>query len=131
MPDYTALLDHLAEHGNLSKACRELSMARSAFLDAVSKDSALADKYARAREAGLDAEGDRAIQEALEAKDAALGRLALDARKWYLSKLLPKKYGDKLAVGGAGDLPAIQTQALDTSSLDDDTLRRVAALPAK
>lgn len=30
-------------------------------------------------------------------------RLQIDARKWSLSKLLPKKYGDRLEVAGASD----------------------------
>ena len=38
-------------------------------------------------------------------------RLMMDARKWYASKLAPKKYGDKLAVGGDEDMPAIQVAA--------------------
>lgn len=38
----------------------------------------------------------------------ARNRLRIDARKWVASKLKPKKYGDKLALGGADDLPAIQ-----------------------
>jgi hypothetical protein len=36
-------------------------------------------------------------------------RLRVDTRKWIASKLKPKKYGDKLAVGGDGDAPPIQT----------------------
>jgi hypothetical protein len=42
----------------------------------------------------------------------ARSRLRVDARKWLASKMAPKKYGDKLAVGGADDLPPIQTQQL-------------------
>lgn len=38
----------------------------------------------------------------------ARSRLRVDARKWYASKLAPKKYGEKVAVGGADDLPPIQ-----------------------
>ena len=30
-------------------------------------------------------------------------RLRIDARKWYASKLAPKIYGDKLAIGGDED----------------------------
>ena len=35
-------------------------------------------------------------------------RLRIDTRKWMLGKMQPKKYGDKLAIGGADDLPPIQ-----------------------
>lgn len=38
----------------------------------------------------------------------ARSRLRVDARKWLASKMAPKKYGDKLAVGGADDLPPLQ-----------------------
>lgn len=53
-------------------------------------------QYTRAREIGLDCRADALIEDAKQAKDAALGRLAFDADRWYLSKLAPKRYGDKL-----------------------------------
>lgn len=34
-------------------------------------------------------------------------RLRVDSRKWIASKLKPKKYGDKVAVGGDPDAPPI------------------------
>lgn len=37
----------------------------------------------------------------------ARSRLRVDARKWLASKMAPKKYGEKLAVGGAEDLPPV------------------------
>jgi hypothetical protein len=43
-----------------------------------------------------------AIEKAVEANDAALGRLAYDALKWHASKLVPKVYGDKTEVIVAG-----------------------------
>lgn len=39
----------------------------------------------------------------------ARARLMVDTRKWMLGKLQPKKYGEKLALGGADDLPPIKT----------------------
>ena len=36
-------------------------------------------------------------------------RLRVDARKWVASKLAPKKYSEKVAIGGADDLPAIKS----------------------
>lgn len=95
----------LSECGNLSKACRETGTKAQSFLRWCDQKPEHAEQYVRAREAGLDAEADRAIEEALTAGDAALGRLALDARKWYLSKLMPKKYGDKQLVGSDPDNP--------------------------
>lgn len=37
----------------------------------------------------------------------ARSRLRVDSRKWLAGKLAPKKYGDKLAVGGADDLQPV------------------------
>lgn len=36
-------------------------------------------------------------------------RTRIDTRKWLMSKLAPKRYGEKLAIGGDADAPAIQT----------------------
>ena len=49
-------------------------------------------------------------------------RLRVDTRKWIASKLKPKKYGDKVAVGGAEDLPPIQTADMTPV----ETARRIA-----
>jgi len=34
-------------------------------------------------------------------------RLRVDTRKWFASKLAPKKYGDKLSLGGDPDAPLV------------------------
>lgn len=36
-------------------------------------------------------------------------KLRVDTRKWLASKMAPKKYGDKVAIGGADDLGPVQT----------------------
>lgn len=69
-------------------------------------DEAFRLQYARAREAQAHVVAQEAIDEALRANDAHLGRLAYDARKWFAGKLLPKVYGDKtLHTGGDGEGP--------------------------
>lgn len=55
----------------------------------------------------------------------ARSRLRVDARKWLASKFAPKKYGDKLAVGGSEDMPPIQTEANVTLSADEAYLRMI------
>jgi len=45
-------------------------------------------------------------------------RLRLDTRKWLLAKMAPKKYGDKIAIGGSEDMPPVQTRStLDISGM--------------
>lgn len=46
-------------------------------------------------------------------------RLRIQTRQWLLSKLRPKQYGDKMALGGADDLPPIQSKADITLSPED------------
>jgi hypothetical protein len=45
-------------------------------------------------------------------------KLRVDARKWLASKMAPKKYGDKLAVGGADDLGPVQTVHRDMTDAE-------------
>lgn len=61
-------------------------------------------QYTRARDIGLDCRADAAIEDAKLAKDAGLGRLSFDADRWYLSKMAPKRYGDKLDIEHSGTL---------------------------
>ena len=56
------------------------------------------------RDTYLDAEGNTRTDQDVIARS----RLRVDARKWLAAKMAPKKYGDKIAIGGADDLPAIQ-----------------------
>lgn len=63
-------------------------------------------QYTRAREIGYH----RMADDVVEIADDKLGdpsrdRLRFDARRWLLSKALPKIYGDKLAIGGDEENP--------------------------
>lgn len=40
-------------------------------------------------------------------------RLRVEARKWLAGKMNAKKYGDKLAVGGADDMPGIKIERIE------------------
>lgn len=75
-------------------------------------------RYASAREAGWEAMADElfAIADdtsAIEAKPEISGalvaqqRLAVDTRKWFLSKVLPQRFGDKVEISGNPDAPLI------------------------
>ncbi len=62
------------------------------------------------------------------------GKLKADAasvisgnRKWAASKLAPKRYGEKLQVGGDDDLPAIKTEDVTNPEL---AARKIAAMMA-
>ena len=101
----------VAMHGGLSlrKACLAVGCAVTTFLDAVARDTALAEQYARARADLIERMADE-VQELADANLLPLDdgrvdsgmvakqRLQVDTRKWLLSKLAAKKYGDRVEV---------------------------------
>jgi hypothetical protein len=106
--------------GGLSalKACEVAGVHQSTFNTWLNDDAALAVDYARAREDLIE----RMAQEVLELSDSDVGflpdgkkdwaavqkhKLQVDTRKWLLSKLAPKKYGDKLEVSGDAANPLV------------------------
>lgn len=69
-----------------------------------------------------------AIGYELNGENIQRSRMRLEQRRWYAEKLRPKVYGPKIAIGGAPDLPPIQTtNQLDISNL---TLEELDALGA-
>lgn len=108
------ILDAMESGESLRNACLIVGTTPQSFLRMVDKDATLAEQYIRARARMLDvhAEDLETLGERAAASDSAVEvaglRLQSDNRKWLLSKLAPKKYGEKLAIGGAADLPAIQ-----------------------
>jgi hypothetical protein len=113
----------LAEGESLNAICKDADMpaestVRSWALDDVHGFSA---NYARAREIGYEKHAEQIIDLADEARigvkitrkaDGGIeevegdmverSRLQIDARKWILAKMLPKKYGDKLDLAHSG-----------------------------
>lgn len=66
----------------------------------------MGDHYARALEALAQAQVE-ALEKTIEDMrtgtiDASMARVEIDARKWFASKFLPKRYGDKLDVTSDG-----------------------------
>lgn len=68
------------------------------------------ERIARARELGEDFRAARAVERAMKAEDPAKGRLAFDAERWWLSKVAPKRYGEKLGIGQADGLEPMQAE---------------------
>lgn len=102
------------------KACEAAGVAHSTFLTWVDSDRSLSDRYARAREDLIEKIATDTMRIADEPVPTTMNgstdagavqkqRLQVDTRKWLLSKLAPKKYGDKLELTGDPDRPvAIQ-----------------------
>lgn len=98
------VLATMEEGLSLRKACAQVEVSTSAFLRWVDADDELKEHYARARARLLDVQaeeleeiGEQAARAESAAEVAGL-RLQSDNRKWLLSKLAPKKYGEKLEI---------------------------------
>jgi hypothetical protein len=100
------------------KACEKAGVKNSTFMLWLSQDSALAESYAQARENFVE----RIAQEVMELSDVDVGetpdgrkdwaavqkhKLQVDTRKWLLSKLAPKKYGEKIEISGDKESPLV------------------------
>ena len=104
----------LADQLSLRQICK-----KPGFPDRTTVNRWLADnvefatKYARAREQQADAIFDDL--EEIEKKtmlgkiDPAVARVVLGSKQWRASKLAPKRYGEKLALGQADDLLPLVT----------------------
>lgn len=88
-------------------ACAEVGISRSTFRTTALKVNS-GDHYARALEALAADQVEKAEQVIEDMRsgviDAQQARVELDARKWFASKFLPKRYGDKLDLEHKGEV---------------------------
>jgi len=121
---FAQILERIMAGQSLKQICEtDDTPARSTVHKWMADDPALSDRYARACEVRADHIFDEILDIAdtpmpgLKVKTDGEGkvettegdmiehrRLQVDARKWALARMQPKKYGDKLALGGADDL---------------------------
>ena len=139
-----AVLDGMALNGmSAFKACQAAGVPHSTFLRWVDLDPDLADRYARARDDLIE----RMANEVLDISDEDVGytddgkkdwaavqkhKLRVDTRRWLLSKLAPKKYGDKTTteLTGANGGP-VAVAAVDMRALNDQELDQLQLLMSK
>ncbi|EGT5766519.1 DNA packaging protein [Cronobacter sakazakii] len=108
----------LAEGESLRSVCRDEGMpSKQAVLRWLARNESFRAQYVRAKEEGAEAiaeelfdiadDGSNDWMEKLDKDGEAVGyqlngehvqrsKLRIDTRKWYLSKILPKKYGDRI-----------------------------------
>lgn len=119
-----AICARLAKGESLRAICRDADMPSESSVRwwVVNDAQGFAAQYARARDIGLDciAEEIREIADTPAPGEVSTTkewgteikrgdmlehrRLQVDSRKWYLSKLAPKRYGDKQQVEHSGQL---------------------------
>lgn len=133
-----AICERLAAGQSLRAICRDDDMPAEATVRkwAVEDVNGFSAQYTRSRDIGLDAIADDVFEIAdNERGDPTRDRLRFDARRWYLSKLAPKKYGDKVTNEHSGpDGGAIQKEVrhtFDLTGLTDDELDQLERLTEK
>ena len=132
---FDAICERIANGESLRAICKAKNMPSA---EAVRKwlgadnDGPLVAQYARAREMQGDDHFDRVLDTALKVESGELdpqsARTVIDALKWTAGKLRPKVYGDKVAIGGADDLPPIKSQDMTAA---DVVAARLAAIKSR
>jgi hypothetical protein len=114
-----AVLEEMRKGKSLRASCVAVGVPNSTFLLWVSQDEAMAEQYARARDSMIDAIADDTMTiademplmhpqtGAIDSAAVAHQRLRVDTRRWLLSKLAPKRYGDRIEVAGDPDAPIV------------------------
>jgi hypothetical protein len=122
------------------------SPTRSTVLDWVTSNPKFHRMYSQAKEIGYYCWADEIVDIAdtkhevdsdgelvkFDPIDVAMTKFRIDTRKWMLSKMLPKIYGDKLTnVHVGADGAPIQIAAMDLKGLSSEELASLQALMAK
>jgi len=112
----------LIEDGSSERsACAEVGISRATFRTTALKVTS-GDHYARALEALAADQVEKAEQVIEDMRngviDAQQARVELDARKWFASKFLPKRYGDKAEVEHSGNV-GLTVNVLRLTDADD------------
>jgi len=112
------ICSRMAKGEALRRICRDENMPDHSTVIAWAMDDkdGFYNQYARAREIQaehmfeeileISDESDRIVKTGEEKKSSAYAqnqRLKVDTRKWYLSKVLPKKFGEKVDVTSGGE----------------------------
>jgi len=90
---------------SLRKACDEEGISEATVLRWIDQDASgeLSKHYMRARDGLLSLHARELLTIADSCDDASKARVQIDARKWLLSKLMPKSFGDSIKAQVTGE----------------------------
>lgn len=93
-----ALIECMAEGEPMVVACKRPGMPsyNTVYRLLEDRESEIAKRIVRARREGWQRRAHDAVERAKAAHDAGLGRLEFDAERWYLSKMDPNHFGEKI-----------------------------------
>lgn len=103
------ICQQLAEGKSLRTAAADAGVSHSTVLRWTEDSPEFADQYARARKTGYSLLAEDIMEISDDDLDdnpvsVARAKLRVDSRKWILSKMLPKVYGDKLDLDVKGSM---------------------------
>lgn len=131
---FDRICERLAEGESLRSICRDEGMPGMSTIFRFLRDEAnetARQQYAQAREDQADVDADKISEQAdlvaAGKADPQAARVAIDAWKWAAGKRKPKVYGDRVAIGGAEDMPAIKTE----TTVSDDVRAALDAIAGK
>lgn len=91
------IIELLSQGYNLTEICNRKGMPDRVSVWRWSKNNEeLATSIARARDTGWDVRAERAVIAAQNAEDPQKARLAFDAERWYLAKMNPERYSERI-----------------------------------
>jgi hypothetical protein len=136
------ILERLADGDSLASICCDEEMPDERSVRRWARNHGdFGAKYAVARRLGYEKRADELLEIADDSSadwiDTGNGvfdsvhvnraRLMIDTRKWLLSKMLPKVYGDHVTVAGDPDQPIHVVQQIDWALLSDEELEAIEA----
>ena len=114
---FNSIISEIENGASLRSAIKKLkTISRDTFNEWVKQDEELSDQYARAMDERIDIKFESIERDYMEEpqRDPITGkidpgwvqlqRLKIDAKKWELSKLKPKKYSDRIQTEHSGEI---------------------------
>lgn len=111
------VLETVMEGYPIMRALDMNGLSKSAFYKALSEYPLLSELYSRAQIVKAELLVDEAIDIADNSDDAMKARNQIDIRKWYASKILPHKFGEKIDI--------TITQNVDVKGAIEEAKKRV------
>ena len=111
------ICERVSEGKPLQVVCKELGINTTTVRKWALEDyKGFSGVYARARELMIERMGEELFEIADAADDETnvqSAKLRIDTRKWYMSKVLPKRYGERLQTEHSGEV-TVRTVRLKT-----------------
>lgn len=121
------ICSEIASGRSLRSICTDDGMPdKSTLFRWLSRHESFRDQYTRAQEDRTAALAEDILEIADEgnAEDVQRAKLRIDTRKWLMSKMAPKRYGDKTEIdhkSSDGSMTPARIELVALTSLDDDS----------